>query len=108
MDPKDTLKNNSIVQIKTPLEIEYENYIEMPVKNIQNPLKFWFEHKSKFKLLAAIAKMIFAIPASSTEPERHCSSAGLTLTKLRNRQTPEHFEATVLCNEHLKNLFKEK
>ena len=40
------------------------------------------------------------------EPERHCNSAGLTLTKLRNRSTPDNFELTVLCCQYLKNLYK--
>ena len=80
-------------------------YLNLKTTTVYNdPLRFWYEVKSKFPILSNVARSIFAIPASSAEPERHCSSAGLTLTDLRSSITTGNLEDIVLLKEHMKNI----
>ncbi|CAF0849633.1 unnamed protein product [Rotaria sordida] len=54
-------------------------------KDNENPLPWWFEHKSKLPKLSLLARRLFSIPATSASVERQFSSAGLVYTERRNR-----------------------
>ena len=84
---------------------ELNEYFEMKIKTIyENPLEFWQLNQKKFPNLSSVAKSLFAIPASSSEAERHCSTAGLAMTELRSSLSPKNLENLVILNEYLKNL----
>ena len=80
---------DEIDQYKTMTDIQFFN----------EPLDFW--KNSKLEKLKFLAVKVFAIPASSSEPERHNSSAGLTIDDLRNRMSPKTLECFVLYKSFL-------
>ena len=53
-------------------------------------LHWWFKHHTEFESLAPFARMILAIPASSSGAERLSSSSGKTVSPHRSRLTPEN------------------
>lgn len=55
-----------------------------------NPLEWW-PSQSNLSALFPLAKMLFSIPASTSEDERTFSSAGFTLDKLRTRMDLDNF-----------------
>ena len=85
----------------------YEN-IEVPRENFDasdtlfNPLQWWAENRFKFPILSIVAKRILVIPGSSSESERHFSTAGKVTRKDRGRLKSDIVEAQVLVNEGLK------
>jgi hypothetical protein len=56
------------------------------------PLKWWLKNASRFPRVAAVAREMLAIPASSANVERLFSRSGLTCTDLRNNLDPELVE----------------
>jgi hypothetical protein len=58
---------------------------EQRLKAEDNPLQWWREHARDYPLLAAVARKWLSVPASSAASERVFSSAGLVVTKKRNR-----------------------
>ena len=67
----------------------------------QTVLEWWRGHKSDFPLLAELARMVLAVPASQIECERVFSAAGLITQHLRNRMGVENMSAQVFL---LKNM----
>ena len=55
-----------------------------------NPFEWW-PLQSNLSVLFPLAKMLLAIPASTSEDERTFSSAGFTLDKLRTRMDLDNF-----------------
>jgi hypothetical protein len=53
----------------------------------------WWPQQKSLAALFPLAKMLFAIPASSADSERSFSSAGLSLGTLRTRMAVEAFRA---------------
>jgi hypothetical protein len=67
--------------------------VEDPTTNeivYNNPLDWWERNSTHFPLLSEAARRILCIPASSAPSERVFSSAGLTITQLRNRLTGDN------------------
>ena len=64
-------------------------------------LQWWREHKADFPLLAELARMVLAVPASQIECERVFSAAGLLTQHLRNRMGVENMSIQVFL---LKNM----
>ena len=103
MDPicetKDNLRISSIND-------EIHKYYSMNISKIfSNPVLFWQQNFQEFPKLSKLAFQIYSTTASSAEPERHCSSAGITVTDLRSRLKPENLEKLILLREYLKNKF---
>lgn len=69
----------------------------------QDPLHFWVEKESEFKLLSPIALDILSVPATSAPVERSFSTAGDVLGLRRLRLADNNFEAEVMyrMNKHL-------
>ena len=94
-------KNISTRQQKS-LEQELHEYMKMTVdQDFDDPFIFWRD--SKLVKLKFAARRIFAVPASSAEPERHNSAAGNTLTSLRASMSDRTVSMLVFLNEFLKN-----
>ena len=99
MDP--VIKNSPISKTAHSIWTELSEYKEMGITDkIDSPLTFW--KNSNFKLLAKVACSAFSVTASSAEPERHNSHAGLTLTDLRNKLNAESIESLVLYKTFMK------
>lgn len=58
---------------------------EPPIDTTANPLDWWKAKHIAYPLMAVVARKWLAVPASSAASERLFSTAGLTVTKLRNR-----------------------
>ncbi len=69
--------------------------------NDQTVLEWWRGHKSDFPLVAELARMVLAVPASQIECERDFLAVGLITQHLRNRIGVENMPAQVFL---LKNL----
>ena len=64
-----------------------------------DPLDWWELNEFRFHHIACIAKSILAVPATSTSKERLFSTAGLTVTRLRNSLKPENVNALVFLKK---------
>lgn len=81
---------------------EYFNFLSnKPEKVFENPLEFWAFAEDG--LLKKLAVSIYVTQASSAEPERHNSAAGLMMSPLRNQLQGDTLEKQVIYNEYLKN-----
>ena len=55
---------------------------------------------SRFPRLAEIARRLLCVPASSTASERLFSTAGSTVSKIRNSLKPENVDALLFLNKN--------
>ena len=60
-----------------------------------DPLQWWCQRQGKYPWLSRLARRCLCVPATSASSERLFSSAGLTVTKLRNRLSDEHITTLV-------------
>ena len=81
---------------------KYMYFTERLLPRNSDPLEWWKLNKFRFPHLAAVAKSVhvLAIPATSTSSERLFSTAGLTVTKLRNCLKPDNVNALVFLNKN--------
>ena len=67
-----------------PKKTRYTRKLQDAVQD-ENPLKWWKQNVSKYPTLSVLARQYFSIPGTSVPSERIFSSAGLVVSKLRNR-----------------------
>ena len=65
---------------------------EDKIKFTQSPFEWWLNKKGKYPILARLARIYLAVPATSTPSERLFSDAGNLLTSKRTRINPELFK----------------
>lgn len=65
-----------------------------------DPLEWWKKNEYRFPRVAYLAKCILAVPATSVPSERIFSSAGLVLSKLRNRLTSDIVDSIIFLNKN--------
>jgi hypothetical protein len=69
---------------------ELSEYMKFTVLGVEKcPLEWWKEHKKFFPGLAAVARTLLCVPATSAGVERFFSASGLTITNLRTRLSTE-------------------
>jgi hypothetical protein len=66
----------------------------------QNPFEWWAGKKSKYPVLAKIARKYLAIPATSTPSERLFSDAGNLLSPKRSRMNAEFFKRMIFLKRN--------
>jgi hypothetical protein len=93
-----------IHSVELSCEQELTNYKAMrtPAVNVNNPLLFWSEHKTEYPIMAATARRILCVSASSAQSERDFSSIGHTITDMRSRLSSEKVEAIELTRWGMK------
>ncbi len=69
---------------------------------INNSLIWWKENGKRYPTVAKLARRILCIPATSAPSERVFSTAGLTVTKLRNRMSPNNADMCVFLHDFMK------
>ena len=67
---------------------------------VKSPLKWWADRETKYPRLSVIAKHVLAVSAKSVPSERIFSSAGLIVTKLRNRLSSEVVDQIIFLNKN--------
>ena len=99
-DFKDVKKDFPLEQVQQSIMTDLKEYISIKITcDYGEPLEFW--KNSNLLHLQKVAQLVFSKPASSAEPERHNSSAGLTMTELRNRLSQKNLESLVLYKCYL-------
>ena len=78
-------------QVKSSDEVA-EYLREDKINFTQSPFEWWINKKSKYPILARLARIYLAVPATSTPSERLFSDAGNLLTFKRTRINPELFK----------------
>ena len=76
---------------------------EDKIKFTQSPFEWWANKKGKYPILARLARIYLAVPATSTPSERLFSNAGNLLTSKRTRMHPELFKRIMFLK---RNAFK--
>ena len=85
----------------TSFTTEVSQFItEKPISHDNDALEWWKMNASRFPRLAEIARRLLCVPASSTASERLFSTAGLTVSKIRNSLKPENVDALLFLNKN--------
>lgn len=66
----------------------------------QNPFEWWTSKKGKYPILAKIARIYLAAPATSTPSERLFSDAGNVLSEKRTRMDSELFKRIIFLKRN--------
>lgn len=86
----------------TPVVNEVDRYFAIPGIDVkENPLKWWNLNSNSFPVLAKMARVYLAIPASSAPSERSFSSAGLTLSQRRRHLHADRVSRLVFMKHNL-------
>ncbi|KAK0137429.1 Zinc finger BED domain-containing protein 1 [Merluccius polli] len=89
-------------QLDTGVDTEIHNFLrDTPPPLDCNPTDWWKVNGRRFPRLAKLARQYLCIPATSVPSERVFSAAGLTVTRLRSRLTPEHVNMLIFLNKNL-------
>ena len=80
----------------------YINEYQIPYDKHYNPLNYWKQNQSKNPVLSAMARDYLSIQPTSVASERTFSQGGLTVTKCRNRLTPETVKKMMCLKSWLK------
>ena len=75
---------------------EVDKYLSLPrIDRKEDPLHWWFLHKSEFKVLMPMVFKYLSAPPSSVNSERMFSAAGHIYLENRNKLAPEHAEQLI-------------
>jgi len=88
-DEERYLDNGAGVQPVHPLEAECKAYMIAMRGNVEiDPLVFWAKYQHQYPILAAVARRVLAIPATSSSSERLFSAGGRVCTFDRSSRKP--------------------
>lgn len=86
------------------IEAELQNFLrEAPPPLDCTPTDWWKTNVTRVPRLAKLARRYLCIMATSVPSERVFSAAGLTVTRLRSRLTPEHVNMLIFLNKNQKS-----
>lgn len=87
------------------LRQEYQKYKELEVSPADHEVLDWWKINEKvFPSLAALAKIILAIPATSAPSERNFSYAGILISNKRSQLAPTKVEKILFIHDNFNNL----
>ncbi|XP_034560369.1 zinc finger BED domain-containing protein 1-like [Notolabrus celidotus] len=82
-------------------DTEVENFLREIIPSLDTqPTDWWKVNAGRFPRLAKLARQYLCIPATSVPSERVFSSAGLIVSRLRSRLTPEHVDKLIFLNKN--------
>lgn len=90
------------IELNLVREMEGFAYEERDVHG--NPLEFWRVKATTYPYLAALARRVLAVPASSSSVERLFSNAGNVITKKRCSLTNNHAKQLTLLHLNWKHV----
>ena len=79
-------------------------FVEKAAPHSTDPIEWWRQNEFQFPQLAEVARSVLCVPATSTPSERLFSTAGLTVTKLRNCLKPDNVDALLFLNKNFEYL----
>ncbi|XP_067266309.1 E3 SUMO-protein ligase ZBED1-like [Chanodichthys erythropterus] len=95
------LGDHYTTQCEAGSEAELQNFLrETPPPLNCTPTDWWKVNETRFPGLAKLARRYLCIPATSVPSERVFSAAGLTVTRLRSRLTPDHVNMLIFLNKN--------
>ncbi|KIL65169.1 hypothetical protein M378DRAFT_52957, partial [Amanita muscaria Koide BX008] len=71
-------------------------YLSTDIESVNDPIKWWYEHRPVFPRLSRMALDYLTIPATSVDVERLFSRGRILLSHLRNRMSAQTTRA-LLC-----------
>ena len=85
---------------------EVTRYLDEPLINTQkgNPYEWWRDNKTRYPLLAQLARKYLSTPPTSVPSERLFSSAGEIYDERRNRLTPKNAETLLFIKNNFQLL----
>jgi len=84
---------------------EFEKYKLLPQVNSNvDVMKWWQQHEKTFPVMAAMAKIYLAIPASQASCERSFSTARRICTEIRTSLSPSNVEKLTVLKQNTKLL----
>jgi len=91
------------VETKRAIEYQVKNELdkfrmEKSILDNADPLVWWKRNEPTFSLLAAVAKRVLCIPATSAPSERVFSVAGQVISQKRTRLDPHYVKYTVFLH----------
>ena len=72
-----------------------------PIRPSEDPLIWWKRNDHRFPVLAKIARQYLVIPGTSVPAERVFSTAGLIISSIRSRLTPDHANMLIFLNKNM-------
>ena len=98
--------NPTTTQQKCEEELErYLNAMNLPLEDSEgeenDPLLWWRKNQDVFPVLAKLARIYLAIPATSAPTERIFSRASLVINHLRSRLTPANAGMAIFLKSNL-------
>jgi len=95
----------TVRDFSSQFEQERRIFVELPKIHFEsNILDFWRSNQFKLPMLSRVARVILAVPMTDAAVERVWSSAGLTVTKRRNRLSEFRISQTVFVKKNRKFL----
>lgn len=99
--------NTEIVRYQFEPKLEYVTGKDSQGKDVLgNPLEWWRNHETKFSTLAALARKLLCIPATSAPSERIFSHAGQTVSSLRSSLSPSNVSELVFLHDSWETIEK--
>jgi len=78
-----------------------DHLAEPTLSHRQNPLSWWATNRQKYPSVAAVARRLLAVPATSVASEHLFSKAGNVITKKRNCLASSKAHSVVFCMDNL-------
>jgi hAT family C-terminal dimerisation region len=102
---KSRIQRSGLYSDKSPIEIEFNRYMDMPrAAKTEDPLTWWMQTSKALPILARLARDNFAIPVSSAPAERAFSTGGRVVTPFRSTMTSEHISKLIFVQHNMKRI----
>ena len=88
--------NNSARPLTGSVDEQLMSYLNSPLED-GNPLAYWASNTT-YPTLAAVAKVVYSVPASSAPVERVFNHCGLFFTCKRTKLTSDKLEKLIFMN----------
>ena len=88
--------------MKEMINLGLQRYLALPREGRDcDPLQWWYVHgKASFPLLFLAAKKVLITPGTSVPSERVFSTAGDTISQMRNRLSPANTSMLITLNRN--------
>jgi len=86
---------------------EFERYKELPpIAFDRNPFDWWIQNEDTYPIIAQIARIYLAIPASQATCERSFSTARRICTEFRTSLSPSNVEKLTILKQNFSTLYE--